>query len=74
MSRSRASWPRWSAGTLAAASFANGAATTADQHILYNASNGWLSYDADGSGAGAATHFATLGNHAALSAEDFFVT
>ncbi|MEQ1938715.1 calcium-binding protein [Mesorhizobium sp. CN5-321] len=60
-------------GTLAASAFAIGAATTAAQHILYNATNGWLSYDADGSGAGAAIHFATLSTHPTISNGDFVV-
>jgi Ca2+-binding RTX toxin-like protein len=60
-------------GTLAASAFAIGAATTAAQHILYNATNGWLSYDADGSGAGAAIHFATLSTHPTISNADFVV-
>jgi Ca2+-binding RTX toxin-like protein len=60
-------------GTLAASAFAIGAATTAAQHILYNSSNGWLSYDADGSGAGAAIHFATLSTHPTISNTDFVV-
>ncbi len=39
--------------------------------IVYNTSNGWLYYDADGSGGGAAVHIATLNAHPTLSAGDF---
>ena len=60
-------------GVLAASAFAIGAATTADQHILYNNANGWLSYDADGNGASAAVHFATLTTHPAITNADFVV-
>ncbi|TJW39754.1 MAG: calcium-binding protein, partial [Mesorhizobium sp.] len=61
-------------GTLAAAAFHIGAtATAAAQHILYDAGTGWLSYDADGNGAGAATHFATLTTGLAMTNNDFFV-
>ncbi len=61
------------AGTLSADAFAVGAATTAAQHILYNADTGALSYDADGSGAGAAIQFATLQAHLTITNTDFLV-
>ena len=50
------------AGTsLAADAFTMGAAaTTSAQRIIYNSDTGALFYDADGSGAGAAVHWATL--------------
>jgi serralysin len=50
------------AGTdLAAAAFAIGSAATSSAHrIIYNSGTGQLFYDADGSGAGAAVHWATL--------------
>ncbi|MGH6614979.1 beta strand repeat-containing protein [Sphingomonas sp.] len=61
-------------GTLGASAFGNGPATTADQHILYDAATGKLSYDADGSGAGAAIVFATLSNHpATITSADFLI-
>jgi Ca2+-binding RTX toxin-like protein len=63
-------------GTLAASAFHVGfSATAADQHILYANGNGWLLYDADGSGAGAAIHFATLaaGLNGQISNADFVV-
>ncbi|WP_167392396.1 calcium-binding protein [Mesorhizobium sophorae] len=61
-------------GTLTAAAFHIGAvATTAAQHILYDSANGWLSYDADGNGAGAANHFATLTMGLAMTNNDFLV-
>ncbi|TPG13209.1 beta strand repeat-containing protein [Sphingomonas oligophenolica] len=48
-------------GTLSASNFVIGAAaTTAEQHIVYNQATGQLFYDADGSGAGAAVLFATV--------------
>jgi Ca2+-binding RTX toxin-like protein len=61
-------------GVLAASAFHVGAvAATAAQHILYDSSNGWLRYDADGSGASAAIHFATLTTHPAITSGDFVV-
>lgn len=45
----------------------------ASTRFIYDASTGALSYDADGSGAGAATQFATLGTGLALTNADFFV-
>ncbi len=61
-------------GTLAAAAFHVGAATTAGQHIIYTPGNGFLSYDANGSGAGGMTHFATLATRPMLDHTDFIVT
>ena len=68
--------------TLTNAEFISGAgvtaATTADQHIIYDTTTGWLYYDQDGSGnAHTAIHFATVnqsgGGHPALTAVDFVV-
>jgi Ca2+-binding RTX toxin-like protein len=59
-------------GTLAQSEFKIGAAaTTANQHIIYNAATGDLFYDADGSGHGAAVEIAHLDPHLALTAGDF---
>jgi Ca2+-binding RTX toxin-like protein len=44
-----------------------------NDHILYDRSSGKLFYDADGSGSGAAVHFATFENKANLTAADFYV-
>jgi Ca2+-binding RTX toxin-like protein len=63
-----------STGVLAASAFHLGAtAATAAQHILYDSGNGWLRYDADGNGASAAIHFATLTTHPAITSADFVV-
>jgi len=55
----------------------DGSAADADDYLLYNTSTGALYYDADGNGAGAAQHVATLwtraGAHPNLSAEQIFV-
>lgn len=59
-------------GTLATSEFKIGAAaTTANQHIIYNAGTGDLFYDADGSGHGAAVEIAHLDPNLALTAGDF---
>jgi len=44
-----------------------------NDHILYDQSSGKLFYDADGSGSGAAVHFATFENKVNLTAADFYV-
>lgn len=62
-----------SLGTLHAANFTNGAATTTAQHILYDASTGTVSYDGDGSGAAAARPFAQIGVGHVLTFADFTV-
>ena len=54
-------------------SSAAGLAHDADDRIVYNTTTGALSYDADGSGAAAAVQFATLSNHAAITAADFLI-
>jgi ELWxxDGT repeat protein/VCBS repeat-containing protein len=61
------------ANPLPAADFTTGAPTTPDQHIIYNAATGALSYDDDGSGAHAAVQLATLTTHPALTSTDIFV-
>jgi len=61
-------------GVLAASQFATGKAADADDYIIYNNSAGKLYYDADGSGAGAATLIAVLGVNLALSNADFIIT
>jgi len=48
-------------------------ATTADQRILYDPSNGNLLYDADGSGGGNAVRFGTVTAGIALTADDFIL-
>jgi len=65
-------------GALSAAAFdvvGSGPAATADTRIIYDATTGALSYDADGTGAGAAVVFAILGTaiHPAITAADFLV-
>ena len=64
-------------GVLASTRFAanaNGHAMDANDHVVYNTTTGALSYDADGSGAGAAVQFATLVGIPTLSAADFTIT
>lgn len=64
------------AGTLAMGAFhqsASGVAQDANDRIIYNTATGSLSYDADGSGSGAAVEFARLSAHLNLSAADFFI-
>ena len=61
-------------GALAAGNLAAGAvAVDADDFIVYDSATGDLSYDPDGSGIQAATRFAVLATHPALSAADFSV-
>jgi trimeric autotransporter adhesin len=55
----------WSSGT--------GAAHDADDRVIYNTSNGQLSYDADGNGAGAAQLVATLQAIPVLIAADITI-
>jgi len=51
------------------------AATSATQYLIYDATTGALSYDADGNGSGAAVKIATIGTtvHAALTVKDFII-
>lgn len=61
-------------GSVTAAKIANGpAAVDADDRIIYDSTNGFLSYDADGNGAGAAVAFAKINSGSALTAVDFIV-
>jgi Ca2+-binding RTX toxin-like protein len=59
---------------ITAAQFVIGtAATNTSQRFIYNSTNGALFFDVDGSGATAASQFATLSPNLALSYEDVFV-
>ena len=60
-------------GTLPTSAFVNGtAATTADQHIIYNKSQGVIYYDPDGNGSQAMVQIAFLSTKpASLSASNF---
>lgn len=49
------------------------AATTSDQHILYNGQTGAISYDPDGSGAASAVIFTRVAPGLAMSASEFAV-
>ena len=61
-------------GPLSASMFCEGAhAHDASDRIIYNPTNGWLTYDSNGSAPGGATHFATLASHLTLSYSDFIV-
>jgi len=62
------------AGTLSSAAFKLGTtATTLSQRLIYDKAAGNLSFDADGSGAGAAIKFATLAAGTELTADHFVV-
>jgi Ca2+-binding RTX toxin-like protein len=58
---------------LSAMHFDIGHATHANPEIVYNATNGFLFYDANGSAPGGLTHFATLAGHPAISHADFIL-
>ncbi len=63
-------------GTLSAGSFrasTTGTAADSNDYVLYNTTTGALLYDADGSGAGLATQFATLTTKPNITAADFVV-
>jgi Ca2+-binding RTX toxin-like protein len=60
-------------GTLAAKYFHVGAAVTADQHIIYYSSTGYLDYDANGNAAGGQTPFAKIGTGLTLHNTDFMI-
>jgi serralysin len=60
------------AGALPTEDFAYaGTADVSHAHLVYSKTSGWLSYDADEGGSGAALHFATLATGLALHATDF---
>lgn len=65
------------AGTLTAAAFYAAAGAVkghdATDRIVYNTTTGDLYYDADGSGAGVATKFATLTAHPTITNADFYI-
>ena len=63
-------------GTLKAAQFVatvSGVAQDASDRIVYETDTGKLSYDSDGSGAGASVQFALLGAGLALTNADFLM-
>lgn len=61
-------------GDLKASAFHIGSkADDSDDRIIYDMTAGKLFYDADGSGAGAAVQFATIGKNLALTVNDFDV-
>jgi serralysin len=61
-------------GDLNGAAFSIGTrALDGDDRIFYNAGTGGLFYDADGSGALAAVHFATLARNLTLTSADFVI-
>ena len=63
-----------SSSTLAASNFTVGtAATTADQHVIYDSAAGRLYYDADGNGSGAQQLVTTLATGLALTNAHFLV-
>jgi parallel beta-helix repeat protein len=51
----------------------SGKARERDDYLVYNKKTGVLSYDADGSGRGAAVEFAQLSKNLSLTYKDFFV-
>ena len=61
-------------GVLKAANFVKaGAAHDLNDYLVYNPATGALSYDADGSGAGAGVQIALLGVNLALTNADFVI-
>lgn len=65
-----------SAGQLTFSAFyssTTGTAHDATDRIVYDTDSGYLTYDADGTGSGAAVRFARLSTGLNLSADDFFI-
>ena len=61
-------------GALISGGFYNGAAAhDSDDRIIYDSTTGAVSYDVDGSGAGAAVKFAQLAKGLALTNADFLI-
>ena len=61
-------------GRLAASAFFVGAAAhDANDHVIYNPANGFLTYNSNGNRHGGATHFATLAEHLNLTHTEFLV-
>ncbi|MGO4386528.1 right-handed parallel beta-helix repeat-containing protein [Microvirga sp. 2YAF29] len=60
-------------GKLKEAFFKIGAAEDRNDHVLYDSKSGYLRYDADGSGKGAAIVFAKLSPKLKMTHHDFFV-
>jgi Ca2+-binding RTX toxin-like protein len=60
-------------GALAAANFAINRPADANDYIVYNTTSGALSYDKNGSGAGASTQFATLTGVPGVTQGDFLI-
>jgi Ca2+-binding RTX toxin-like protein len=63
-------------GPLAASAFAanlTGRATDARDRVIHETDTGRLYFDADGSGAGARVHFATVGLNLGLTSADFII-
>lgn len=71
LSLARSVFSALSPGDLSTAAFVQAiAAVTTDQHVIYNQATGVVSYDADGSGGGAAIAVAQLTPGQALTAQD----
>ncbi|HKH66432.1 MAG TPA: calcium-binding protein, partial [Reyranella sp.] len=71
LSLARSVFSALSPGDLSTAAFVQAiAAVTSDQHVIYNQATGVISYDADGSGGGAAIAVAQLTPGQVLTAQD----
>lgn len=73
----KSAFNKLSLGALASSQFRSGAgiitAADANDHLIYNTTTGKLFYDADANGTHPAIQIALIGNHATLSAADFFI-